>query len=105
MTSAGVEGTAGFCYLKASLTPARRAALFINRDDERLGPRYIGPRYPQAPAGATPRCIRRERRVASALRKRIDSMFASLICGADGPTGRAWLDVRLRVRPAAIGTA
>ena len=105
MTSAGVAGTAGFCYLKASLTPARRAAVFINRDDERRGPRYIGPRYPQAPAGATPRCIRRERRVASALHKRIDSMSVSLICGADGTTGRAWLDVRLRVRPAAIGTA
>ena len=105
MTSAGVEGTAGFCYLKASLAPAGRAALFIKRDDERLGPRYIGPRYPQAPAGATPRCIRRERRVASALRRRTDSMFASLICGANGTTGRAWPDVRLRVRPAAIGTA
>jgi hypothetical protein len=105
MTSAGVEGTAGFCYLGASLTPAGRAALFINRDDERRGPRYIGPRYPQAPAGATPRCIRRERRVASALHTRIDSMSVSLICGADGTTGRARLDVRLRVRPAAIGTA
>ena len=105
MTSAAVEGTAGFCYRKASLKPAGRAGLFINRDDERLGPRYIGPRYPQAPAGATPRCIRRERRVASALRRRIDSMFASLIRGADGTTGRAWLDARLRVRPAAIGTA
>ena len=105
MTSAAVEGTAGFCYGKASLTPAGRAALFINRDDERLGPRYIEPKYPQAPAGATPRCIRRERRVASALRNRTDSMFASLICGADGTTGRAWPDVRPRVRPGAIGTA
>jgi len=105
MTSADVEGTAGFCYRKARLTPAGRAALFINRDDERLGPRYIGPRYPQAPAGATPRCIRRERRVASALRRRTDSMFASLICGADGTTGRAVPDARLRVRSAAIGTA
>ncbi len=105
MTSVGVAGTAGFFHLKASLTPASRAALLINRDDERLGPRYIGPRYPQAPAGATPRCIRRERRVASALRRRIDSMFASLIRGADGTTGRAWLDARLRVRPAAIGPA
>ena len=54
MTSADVEGMAGFCYRKARLTPAGRAALFIKRDDERLGPRYIGPRYPQAPAGATP---------------------------------------------------
>ena len=105
MTNAGVAGTAGFFYRKASLTPAGRAALLINRDDERLGPRYIGPRYPQAPTGATPRCIRRERRVASALRRRTDSMFTSLICGANGTTGRAWPDVRLRVRPAAIGTA
>ncbi len=54
MTSVGVAGTAGFFHLKASLTPAGRAGLLINRDDERLGPRYIGPRYPQAPAGATP---------------------------------------------------
>ena len=105
MTSAGVAGTAGFCYLKARLALAGKAALLIKRDDERLGPRYIGPRYPQAPAGATPRCIRRERRVASALHKRIDSMSVSLICGADGTTRRARLDVRLRVRPAAIGTA
>ena len=105
MTSVGVAGTAGFLHLKASLTPASRAALLINRDDERLGPRYIGPRYPQAPAGATPQCIRRERRVATALRRHIDSMFASLICGADGTTGRAWPDVRPRVRPVAIGTA
>ena len=105
MTSAGVEGTAGFCHRKASVTPAGGAALFIMRDDERAGPRYIGPRYPQAPAGATPRCFRRERRVASPLRRRTDFMFASLICGADGITGRAWLDVHLRVRPDAIGTA
>ena len=87
MTSAGVEGTAGFCYLGASLTPAGRAAWFINRDDERRGPRYIEPRYPQAPAGATPRCIRRERRVASALRRRIDFMLACLICGPAGTAG------------------
>ena len=100
MTNAGVAGTAGFFYRKASLTPAGRAALFINRDDERLGPRYIGPRYPQAPAGATPRCIRRERRVASALRRRIDFMFASLICGPAGAAGQRCCAV-----PAAIGTA
>ena len=105
MTSAGVAGTAGFCYLKARLALAGKAALLIKRDDERLGPRYIGPRYPQAPAGATPRCIRRERRVASALRRRTDFMFASLICGADGTPGRAWPNAYTRVRPAVIGTA
>src|SRR5260370_34080177 len=98
MTSAGREGPAGFCYRRASRTPAGRAALRINRDDERLGPRYIGPRYPQAPAGATPRCIRRERRVASALRRRTDPMVASLICGAERTTERGWPDRRLRIR-------
>jgi hypothetical protein len=30
------------------------AAMFIKPDDERLGQRYIEPRYPQAPAGAIP---------------------------------------------------
>ena len=105
MTSAGVEGTAGSYYLGARLTPAARPSMFIKHDDEWLGQRYIEPKYPQAPAGATPQCIRRERRVASALRRRTDSMFTSLICGANGTTGRAWPDVRLRVRPAAIGTA
>ena len=88
MTSVGVEGTAGFCHLEASLTPAARAPLLINRGDERLGARYIEPRYPQAPAGVTPQCTRRERRVASALRRRIDFMFASLICGPAGTAGR-----------------
>ena len=62
--------------------------MFIKHDDERLGQRYIEPRYPWAPAGATPQCIRRERRVASALRRRIDFMFASLICGPAGTAGR-----------------
>jgi hypothetical protein len=54
MTSAGVEGTAGSYYREARLTPAARPAMFIKHDDEWLGQRYIEPKYPQAPAGATP---------------------------------------------------
>ena len=87
MTSAGVEGTAGSHYREARLTPAARSPMFIKPDDERLGQRYIQPKYPQAPAGNIPQCIRRERRVASALRRRIDFMFASLICGPAGTAG------------------
>jgi len=88
MTSAGVEGTAGSHYREARLTPAARSPMFIKPDDERLGQRYIQPKYPQAPAGNIPQCIRRERRVASALRRRIDFMFASLICGFPASPGR-----------------
>ena len=87
MTSAGVEGTAGSYYREARLTPAARPAMFIKHDDEWLGQRYIEPKYPQAPVGNIPQCIRRERRVASALRRRIDFMFASLICGPAGTAG------------------
>src|SRR5213080_1861523 len=54
MTSAGVEGTAGSYYLEARLTPAARPSMFIKHDDEWLGQRYIEPKYPWAPAGATP---------------------------------------------------
>jgi hypothetical protein len=100
MTSAGVEGTAGSCYLGARLTLAARPSMFIKHDDEWLGQRYIEPKYPWAPAGATPQCIRRERRVASALRRHIDFMFASLICGPAGTAGR-----RYRPLPAPIWTA
>jgi hypothetical protein len=87
MTSAGVEGTAGSHYREARLTPAARSPMFIKPDDERLGQRYIQPKYPQAPAGNIPQCIRRERRVASALRRRIDFMLACLICGPAGTAG------------------
>ena len=88
MTGAGVEGTAGGYYRKARLRLAGWSPMFIKHDDERLGQRYIQPKYPWAPAGAAPQCIRRERRVASALRRRIDFMFASLICGPAGTAGR-----------------
>jgi hypothetical protein len=87
MTSAGVVGTAGSHYRKARLTLAARSPMFIKHDDERRGQRYIQPKYPQAPAGTHPQCNRREWRVASALRRRIDFMFASLICGTAGTAG------------------
>ena len=61
------------------LPPA--APLFIKRGDERLGQRYMQRDYPHAPAGAAPNSCRRERQVAFALRRRIDSVSASLIRG------------------------
>jgi hypothetical protein len=100
MTSAGVVGTAGSHYRKARLTLAAWSPMFIKHDDERRGQRYIQPKYPQAPAGIIPQCIRRERRVASALRRRIDFMFASLICGPAGTAGWPYCAV-----VGAIGTA
>jgi hypothetical protein len=105
MTSVGVEGTAGFCHLEASLTPAARAPLLINRGDERLGPRYIELRYPQAPAGVTPYVPGASGEWSLPCVDASISMFASLIGGADGTSGRTWLDTRLRVRLALIGTA
>jgi hypothetical protein len=63
--------------------------MFIKRGDERLGQGYIQPpQYSHAPAGAAPPGARHEQRAASALRKRIDFMFASLICGFPGSPGR-----------------
>jgi hypothetical protein len=55
---------------------------FIKRGDERLGRRYMQRDCPHAPAGAAPNSCRRERLVAFALRRRIDSVTASLIRGA-----------------------
>jgi hypothetical protein len=63
--------------------------LFIKRDDERRGQRYMQRDCPHAPAGAAPNSFRRERQVASALRRRTDSVFASSIRGAAGDTGGA----------------
>jgi hypothetical protein len=50
---------------------------------------------PNAPAGAHPNSVRRERQVAFALRRRTDFVIASLICGADGEAGRSRADARL----------
>jgi hypothetical protein len=63
-------------------TPALAGAPFIKRGDERLGRRYMQRDCPHAPAGAAPNSCRRERLVAFALRRRIDSVTASLIRGA-----------------------
>jgi hypothetical protein len=68
--------------------------MFIKRDDERLGPRYMQRDYPHAPAGAVPNRFRREMQVASALRRRTDFVIARLICGADGKARRARGDTR-----------
>jgi hypothetical protein len=76
------------------------AAVFIKHDDERPGQRYIGPQYPQGSRRSRPQSNRRERRVASALRRRIDLMFADLICRPTGMDGRP-----CRTVPAAIGPA
>jgi hypothetical protein len=56
---------------------------------------------PNAPAGAHPNSVRRERQVAFALRRRTDSVIASLIRGADGEAGRPGADARPCVRRAA----
>ena len=77
--------------------------MFIKCDDGRLAPRYMGLAYPHTPAGAAPNSLRCERQVASALRSNPDFMTASLICGADGIAGRACAELRLWVRPAAVG--
>jgi len=55
---------------------------------------------PNAPAGATPNCVRRERQVAFALRRRTDFVIASLICDADGMARRARGQVRACAHPA-----
>ena len=59
-----------------------------------------GRNTPEGSRRSHPQCVRRERRVASALRRRIDFMFASLICGPAGAAGQRCCAV-----PAAIGTA
>jgi hypothetical protein len=74
--------------------------MFIKHDDERLGQRYIESKYPWAPAGSDPQRIRRERRVASALRRHIDFMFASLICGPAGTAGRRYCPLPASIRAA-----
>jgi hypothetical protein len=74
--------------------------MFIKHDDERPGQRYIGPQYPQGSRRGRPHGNRRERRVASALRRRIDLMLADLICRPTGMDGRP-----CRTVPAAIGPA
>jgi len=77
--------------------------MFIKSDDERLGQRYIQPpQYSHAPAGAPPGA-RHEQRAASALRKRIDFMFASLICGFPGSPGRSRRRACGYARAAVIG--
>src|SRR3954466_8811228 len=52
---------------------------------------------PDAPAGASPNSVRRERQVASALRRRTDFAIVSLTCGTDGIAGCACPDARVRV--------
>jgi len=87
MTSDGVDGTAFCSRLRRSARP-RGVSFFIKPDDERATRRYIGPKYPHAPAGTTPDNIRRGRQAASALRRRTDFTIASLICGTAGPVCR-----------------
>jgi hypothetical protein len=102
MNGDGVAGTAGDWAPAAGKQPAARVALFIKRDDERLGRRYIGPRYPPVSRRSPPQNLRRERQVASALLERSDFMVASVIC--DGCTGKpGGAAARSRVRSAAGG--
>jgi hypothetical protein len=61
--------------------PALTGTPFIKRGDERLGQRYMLRDCPHAPAGAAPNSCRRERQVAFALRRRTDSVIASLTRG------------------------
>ncbi len=102
MTSDGVDGTAADRRAEARPRGRPPGPPLIKHDDGRLLERYIEPAYPHTPAGATPESPRRERQVASALRNSTDFVIASLICGADGTTGRACAEARLR-RAAAIG--
>lgn len=83
------EDSEGTTTCERAAMPHVTCPTFIKRDDERLGPRYMQRDYSHAPAGAIPNRCRREMQVASALRRRTDSVIASLICGADGKPGGA----------------
>jgi hypothetical protein len=74
--------------------------MFIKHDDERPRQRYIGPQYPQGSRRGRPHGNRRERRVASALRRRIDLMLADLICRPTGMDGRPCRTVLAAIGPA-----
>jgi hypothetical protein len=103
MTSDGVSGTAADGQPGAGPRSQAPCRVFIKRDDGRLVPRYMRLAYPHTPAGAAPNSPWCERQVASALRSNPDFVTASLICGADGTAGRACAELRLQVRPAAVG--
>ena len=79
--------------------PTLARAPFIKRGDERLGQRYMQRAIdPMRPPEPPPNSCRRERQVASALRRRTDSVIASLIRG--GADDGARLCPGAPVRPA-----